>query len=905
MDVLFRGQVLCVETTEQQLGKRSAWCWLQDKPYIHPAFALLGRRHLILNKNYSVAPDEETTRSIRSATLPNPKAIDSNESSTVEIPLSELENVIAFEDVEDDNDDDGYYQASGNPLYLFVLQEKLSTADLKFHWFAAPDDQSREQWIRLIKGACADLNTESEKEEGNKWEIDFSLLKMGDRIGHGAFGDVYQAELWGTDVAVKILKHFDPDSEEAMAGLDDLHKEVQIVSDLRHPNTVLYIGCTKPPHVSLITEWCASGTLQNVIHDYKSDLSLVKIIQYAVEIAQGMNYLHSLTPQLIHRDLKSENILVDHHKTMKVADFGLSYARKTQRDRNDNEEQEEIEASEHYGVYGTPEWMAPEIMNGSPYTEKVDIFSYGIILVEMVKRLPPYVEKNFAEGDFLSVVRHVAREMNRPTIPDWVPIQLKSLIQQCLQDQPSDRPNFEVILTKLRIFQQEIKGRQFFTSSEGPRLRYLLASKHEALQKAGANEISMMEIKGERSIFQLPKLSTRMLIILLTRQLATKEDRSYLACKALAELLHSKHLSKRYQVGVPKNSLTQHGCCDIILEHGGLQLICQILVKEEKKDTKRQMARVNARLKRRPTIIPQVERNMIRTLKANFLRTTGGNKPNSVTLTPTVVPDEVTRTFDMTRASEDGTQLYKKSPMQIVAEQVMVELTAHASLDKLSQLKDEEMSFIDVVVSADTCNVGKDIAKMQLKLENNRKIINTIRETREALPQKQRSKPHRIIAKSRNTRTNSHSRTNSRSRSSSKSKESRQRSGPMTDHTRGKLRGRKPKPSPKKKGKKNLIKRRSEAGETSEQNIIRIQLPMELGGGFHTLELRSQETTVSNLIKDLMRKRPQSKPFGTYGLHDGMRILPDFYVFPGRVPSLRLEKIEEPRHGQYGQQIGE
>lgn len=131
---------------------------------------------------------------------------------------------------------------------------------------------------------------------------------------------VYKGRLWGTDVAVKTIRN------ATMA--DDLQKEVAILSQLRHPNVVLYIGaCLEKPNVAVVTEWCDRGSLFDLLYDDSPgccNLDFQSIITIAIGIAQGMNYLHSLNQKIIHRDLKSHNILIDSHFTPKVADFGLS-----------------------------------------------------------------------------------------------------------------------------------------------------------------------------------------------------------------------------------------------------------------------------------------------------------------------------------------------------------------------------------------------------------------------------------------------------------------------------------------------------------------------------------------------------------------------------------------------------
>ena len=125
---------------------------------------------------------------------------------------------------------------------------------------------------------------------------------MVDRIGAGSFGEVYRGRLWGTDVAVKLMIATEVTAEV----LESLKAEVAILSQLRHPNVVLYLGaCTTPPNIFIVTEWCERGSLHDLLYDHTVPLSVATRLGLALQTAQGMSYLHSPRRQIIHRDLKS------------------------------------------------------------------------------------------------------------------------------------------------------------------------------------------------------------------------------------------------------------------------------------------------------------------------------------------------------------------------------------------------------------------------------------------------------------------------------------------------------------------------------------------------------------------------------------------------------------------------
>ena len=138
---------------------------------------------------------------------------------------------------------------------------------------------------------------------------------------------------------------------------------------------MVYIGaCTKPPRLCVVLEFCEMGSLWTLLHFTKTELPWKIRKQIAIDIAKGTNYLHSFPTPLLHRDLKSLNILLDNNLTAKLADFGWARIKETLMT----------------GKIGTYQWMAPEVIACSPYTEKADVYSFAIIMWELAIRKPPY-----------------------------------------------------------------------------------------------------------------------------------------------------------------------------------------------------------------------------------------------------------------------------------------------------------------------------------------------------------------------------------------------------------------------------------------------------------------------------------------------------------------------------------
>ncbi|POM70193.1 Serine/threonine protein kinase, partial [Phytophthora palmivora] len=206
------------------------------------------------------------------------------------------------------------------------------------------------------------------KAKNDSLHVDFKELQIEEMIGQGAFGTVHRAKWRGTAVAVKILvcQYLTADI------LEEFEAEVQIMSILRHPNICLLMGaCLEPPTRCLVIEYLPRGSLWNVLRqDVVIDMG--KQYGFARDTALGMNYLHSFQPPILHRDLKSPNLLIDSSYALKISDFGLARVR--------------AHFQTMTGNCGTTQWMAPEVLAAEKYTEKADVFSYGVVVWETVTR---------------------------------------------------------------------------------------------------------------------------------------------------------------------------------------------------------------------------------------------------------------------------------------------------------------------------------------------------------------------------------------------------------------------------------------------------------------------------------------------------------------------------------------
>ncbi|XP_057461656.1 serine/threonine-protein kinase EDR1-like isoform X2 [Actinidia eriantha] len=257
-----------------------------------------------------------------------------------------------------------------------------------------------------------------------EWNIDYRELTVGTRVGIGFFGEVFRGIWNGTDVAIKVFLEQDLTAEN----MEDFCNEISILSRLRHPNVILFLGaCTNPPHLSMVTEYMEMGSLYYLIHlsGQKKKLSWRRRLKMLRDICRGLMCIHRM--KIVHRDLKSANCLVNKHWMVKICDFGLS------RMMIDSPMRDSSSA-------GTPEWMAPELIRNEPFTEKCDIFSLGIIMWELCTLNRPW------EGvPPERVVYAVANEGSRLEIPEGP---LGQLIADCWAE-PQERPSCEEILTRL------------------------------------------------------------------------------------------------------------------------------------------------------------------------------------------------------------------------------------------------------------------------------------------------------------------------------------------------------------------------------------------------------------------------------------------------------------------------
>jgi len=260
-----------------------------------------------------------------------------------------------------------------------------------------------------------------------KFEINVNEIVPTKKLGHGASGTVWSGNWRGTPVAVKEW-HMEFLNSKI---LQQFQNEVDLISSLRHPNIVLFMGASATyNHVCIVMEILDAGSLYDVLHDNSIKLSLSRKVKMATDAVKGLVYL--LGCNVLHRDLKSLNLLVSKNFFVKVADFGLSIALS------------KPILNSYSAPKGTYQWMAPEVAKSGIFSEKSDVYSFGVILWELLTRNDP-----FPDIDRFKILSKVLEGYVHPLPPDCPP-DWKKLIEDCTALNPDDRPTFTSILMKLQ-----------------------------------------------------------------------------------------------------------------------------------------------------------------------------------------------------------------------------------------------------------------------------------------------------------------------------------------------------------------------------------------------------------------------------------------------------------------------
>ncbi|XP_025990472.1 mitogen-activated protein kinase kinase kinase 12 isoform X1 [Solenopsis invicta] len=275
----------------------------------------------------------------------------------------------------------------------------------------------RPVWTMLSKAAINEKIKGLSSKLSDDWEIPFEAISELQWLGSGAQGAVFSGKLYKEIVAVKKVK-------------EPKETDIRHLRKLNHPNIVHFKGvCTKPPCYCIIMEFCPFGPLYDLLRAGEP-VPPARLVSWSKQIAAGMAYLHA--HKIIHRDLKSPNVLIGQGEVVKISDFGTS--------------KQWNEISTKMTFAGTVAWMAPEVIRNEPCSEKVDIWSYGVVLWELLSGEIPY-----KDVDSSAVMWGVGSNSLHLPIPTSCPEGYGLLVKQCWSAKPRNRPAFKLIEMHLAI----------------------------------------------------------------------------------------------------------------------------------------------------------------------------------------------------------------------------------------------------------------------------------------------------------------------------------------------------------------------------------------------------------------------------------------------------------------------
>ncbi|XP_067884578.1 mitogen-activated protein kinase kinase kinase 12 [Heterodontus francisci] len=267
-------------------------------------------------------------------------------------------------------------------------------------------------------------STDHKLQHEESWEVPFEEISDLQWVGSGAQGAVFLGKFHGEEVAVKKVR-------------DRKETEIKHLRKLKHPNIITFKGvCTQAPCYCIIMEYCAQGQLYEVLRAGRK-VAPTLLVEWSMGIAGGMNYLH--LHKIIHRDLKSPNMLITYDDLVKISDFGTS------KELNDK--------STKMSFAGTVAWMAPEVIRNEPVSEKVDIWSFGVVLWELLTGEIPY-----KDVDSSAIIWGVGSNSLHLPVPSSCPDGFKLLLTQCWNGKPRNRPSFRQILLHLDIASADVLG---------------------------------------------------------------------------------------------------------------------------------------------------------------------------------------------------------------------------------------------------------------------------------------------------------------------------------------------------------------------------------------------------------------------------------------------------------------
>ncbi|XP_077489087.1 serine/threonine kinase raf oncogene isoform X7 [Amblyomma americanum] len=320
---------------------------------------------------------------------------------------------------------------SGSPTRTQSAQGSPTSAHKTCRPRARSADESSKKVITQQKPA---------RESIEDWEIMPDEILTGPRIGSGSFGTVYRGH-WHGHVALKKLNVTNP----TPAQLQAFKNEVSVLRKTRHVSIILFMGCVSKPQLTIVTQWCEGSSLYKHLHVLESKFEMLQVIDIARQTAQGMDYLHA--KNIIHRDLKSNNIFLHDDLTVKIGDFGLATVKAR------------WSGSQPFSQpTGSILWMAPEVIrmkDPNPYSFQSDVYAFGIVLYELITGQLPYAHIN-NKDQILFMVGHGLLRPDLSIARKDTPKALIRFTEDCIKFNREERPLFRQMLASLESLMRSL-----------------------------------------------------------------------------------------------------------------------------------------------------------------------------------------------------------------------------------------------------------------------------------------------------------------------------------------------------------------------------------------------------------------------------------------------------------------
>ncbi|OQS05016.1 kinase [Thraustotheca clavata] len=301
---------------------------------------------------------------------------------------------------------------------------------------AEDDSYERDMHAVTIGPAAKSLKIEAFEHDPFLYtkRLSFGGIVVTRLISKGAYGEVWLGQYRHKEVAIKKILHA---KRNDTFELECFTEEIRIMASLDHPHIVHLIGFGWDTITNLcaVTEYLAKGDLTGYLVA-NQDLSWDAKLRIAVGTARALAYMHERDPPVIHRDLKSKNILITDTGEAKLSDFGISRVRT-------------LDETLTAGV-GTVYWTAPEVLLGQRYTEQVDIYSFGVVLCELDTHRAPYADMQ--EVAQMAIAQQVATHQFRPPFSAKCPKLVKDLADRCMDQDPSARPTAQEIVDLIELW---------------------------------------------------------------------------------------------------------------------------------------------------------------------------------------------------------------------------------------------------------------------------------------------------------------------------------------------------------------------------------------------------------------------------------------------------------------------